>query len=304
MAMVQAISYGFTSVENPLSNGGNFTTQFGYSATRVPSSGICEPTATNANCGAAWTGSIAAPNGLFPADQYSEITIAAFTGSNDFTNPQVRMSTAAQQWYQLSLSGVLGVGSTQTLFAVVAGVSNSLGTFTGTVALNDVWRLQISGNVLTVTQNGTNRLTVTDNTFGSTIVSGQPGFVLFNSTAIADSEISLFAAGANQAVTPTFNPIAGSYAVAQNVMISSSTPGGIIYYTTNGSTPTHSSASIANGGFVTVATPLTLKAIASVPNFLDSATGSAVYSGSLTPNSGSSSWLTVANQNFLRGLRH
>jgi len=41
-----------------------------------------------------------------------------------------------------------------------------------------------------------------------------------------------------QAATPTFSPVAGAYATAQSVTISSTTPGAVIHYTTNGTDPT------------------------------------------------------------------
>jgi hypothetical protein len=44
------------------------------------------------------------------------------------------------------------------------------------------------------------------------------------------------------AATPTFSPAGGTYASAQSVTIGTTTPSATIYYTTNGSTPTTSSA--------------------------------------------------------------
>ena len=79
------------------------------------------------------------------------------------------------------------------------------------------------------------------------------------------------------AATPTFSPVAGTYTGTQTVTITSSTSGGTIYYTTDGTTPTHSSSSISNGGTISVASSLTVKALASVSNFVDSAVGSAAY---------------------------
>jgi N-acetyl-beta-hexosaminidase len=46
----------------------------------------------------------------------------------------------------------------------------------------------------------------------------------------------------SQVASPTFNPIPGSYDSAQTVEISTTTPGAMIYYTTNGNDPTESSA--------------------------------------------------------------
>ena len=91
------------------------------------------------------------------------------------------------------------------------------------------------------------------------------------------TQVNLFAAGANQCATPTFSPVAGSYTGTQTVTVTSTTSGCTIYYTTDGTTPTESSSSISNGGTVSVASSLTLKAIASLTDNLDSAVGSAAY---------------------------
>ncbi len=76
--------------------------------------------------------------------------------------------------------------------------------------------------------------------------------------------------------TPTFSPTGGSYATAQQVTISDATAGAVIYYTTNGSTPTTSSAvysapiSVASGS-------VTIKALAQAPGDTVSAVGSTTY---------------------------
>ena len=300
MAMVQLQSYGFTTVEDPLSDGGNFTKMFGSpNGAKVPSSGVCEPHAIGSADGSYWSGAVVQSGDSWPADHYVELTLlTGLVATVIVWVLAVRASKTADTFYQMNLAGPSGTSGTQFLYSRVAGVATQIGSFTAAPTDGDVWRLTVSGTTITVTQNGVQKLSVVD----STIPSGVPGFQLYNATAIADVRISLFAAGANQAATPTFNPIAGSYATAQNVKISSSTPGGLIYYTTDGSTPTHSSSSIANGGTVTVSTPLTIKAFASVTDFADSATGSAAYTGSLTPGN-NSSWLSVNNNNVLRGSR-
>jgi hypothetical protein len=74
--------------------------------------------------------------------------------------------------------------------------------------------------------------------------------------------------------TPTFSPTAGSYAVVQNVTISS--PGAdFIFYTVDGSTPT--AFSIVYTGPVVVPESLTIKALATKSGVADSAIGSATY---------------------------
>lgn len=107
------------------------------------------------------------------------------------------------------------------------------------------------------------------------------------------------------AATPTFSPVAGTYTGTQTVTITSASAGTTIYYTTDGSTPTHASSSIANGGTISVATSETVKAIAYSTGFNDSAVGSAAYTINTTPVSGGGGWMNAlhdfANKKGLRG---
>jgi hypothetical protein len=77
------------------------------------------------------------------------------------------------------------------------------------------------------------------------------------------------------AATPTFSPAAGTYASAQSVTISDATGGATIYYTTDGTTPT--TASTKYTGAISVASSLTVKAIATATGSSTSAVGSAAY---------------------------
>ena len=77
------------------------------------------------------------------------------------------------------------------------------------------------------------------------------------------------------AATPTFSPVAGTYASVQTVTISSATPGATIYYTTNGSAPTTSSAAYTVP--ITVSSSETVEAIAVASSDGTSAVGSATY---------------------------
>ena len=76
------------------------------------------------------------------------------------------------------------------------------------------------------------------------------------------------------ASTPTFGPPAGNY-LSQKVTISDSTPGSVIYYTTDGSTPTTGSS--LYGTAITVSSTETIKAIATAGGYANSGVATATY---------------------------
>ena len=63
-------------------------------------------------------------------------------------------------------------------------------------------------------------------------------------------------------VAPTFNLAMGTYGGAQRIRLNTVTPQATIYYTTDGSTPTTSSPSTADGGVIPISQAMTLKAFA------------------------------------------
>ena len=78
------------------------------------------------------------------------------------------------------------------------------------------------------------------------------------------------------AATPTFSPASGtSFSSTLSVSIADSTPNAIIYYTTNGTTPTTGSS--VYSGAITLSASATVKAIATASGFNQSAVGSASY---------------------------
>jgi hypothetical protein len=80
----------------------------------------------------------------------------------------------------------------------------------------------------------------------------------------------------SQTATPTFSLVAGTYNTAQSVTISDATAGAQIHYTTDGSTPTASSA-LYPGGAINISSTTTLQAIAAAAGLSDSAIASATY---------------------------
>jgi Chitobiase/beta-hexosaminidase C-terminal domain len=283
MAMVQAVSYNFSIVENPLSDNGNFTiisdADFNGSL-RVVNGNVCEPVTGNTTGGAFYSGAIAAPSNTWPADQYAELTLFLFGTANDAAYLVLRQGSATsgtQYVAKLDFSS-----QTWTLFAIVSGTVHTLVNAAAQAsAQGDIFRLAVVGNVFTLSRNGGAVQTFTDT--NNYIASGSPGFGL---TAVLAFNIqtNLVAFGANQAATPTFSPNGGSFATPQTVTITS-TSGGTIYYTRDNSTPTHASSSIPSGGTIVVPITQTIKAIASASNNLDSAVGSALFT--ITSGSGS-----------------
>jgi N-acetylneuraminic acid mutarotase len=82
------------------------------------------------------------------------------------------------------------------------------------------------------------------------------------------------------AATPFFSPVAGTYTTAQSVTISDATAGATIYYTTNGVTPTTSSAIYTTA--IAVSSTETLQAIATASGYSTSSVAPATYTINLS----------------------
>jgi len=80
---------------------------------------------------------------------------------------------------------------------------------------------------------------------------------------------------ASQTAPPIFSPAPGTYVTGQPVKLTVDSPNAVIYYTTNGTTPTHSSAVFSKP--IVVSTSTTIKAIASSPGLNDSPVVTGVY---------------------------
>jgi sugar lactone lactonase YvrE len=83
------------------------------------------------------------------------------------------------------------------------------------------------------------------------------------------------------ATAPTFSPDPGTYSSPQFVTLADSTPGATIYYTTNGVTPSSSSA--AYSGPVYVPSTVTIEAVATAPGCASSGVQQRIYTISIPP---------------------
>jgi len=98
----------------------------------------------------------------------------------------------------------------------------------------------------------------------------------YNNSTVASA---MYTINLPAAATPTFSVAAGTYTSVQTVAITDATTGAVIYYTTDGSTPTPGSgtAMVYSAGIL-VPTSLTIKAIAvASPNYNNSAVATAAY---------------------------
>jgi hypothetical protein len=96
-----------------------------------------------------------------------------------------------------------------------------------------------------------------------------------NATVKAISVASGYAPSGVASASYTITSTAGGYPVMQPVTLTDATPGAVIYYTTDGSTPTTSSTRYT--GPITVSSSETLKAIAVAPGDTNSAVAAVAY---------------------------
>jgi YVTN family beta-propeller protein len=94
----------------------------------------------------------------------------------------------------------------------------------------------------------------------------------YSESAIAKAVYSL-----TPADMPTFSPAPGEYPAAQTVTLSDTTPGAVIYYTTNGATPTTNSAQYSAPITVSVNPLTTILAMATATGYAQSTVAAGTY---------------------------
>lgn len=150
------------------------------------------------------------------------------------------------------------------------------------------------------TYNGSITVTASTTIKAVAVVSG------LNNSAVGSANFTI----ASPAAPPTFTPSGGSYGGSQSVALQDATPGAVIHYTVNGSTPTAYSNVYSTP--LVVSSSETIQAIATANGYSASAVSAASYtftktaaSPTFTPSSGTySSGQTVAISDSLPGASY
>jgi hypothetical protein len=189
---------------------------------------------TNTSQAAIWGGA-----GTFTADQYSQATVVASAAGTRYVGVVVRATTgttsATKNFYFFQCSSnscSLGKYTAGTLNTIVSG--SSPGTLPVTI------RLEITGTTLVPTINGATPPGMAASYTDSTHSTGNPGIIAASASNAASLD-DWSAGNLGGTSPPSISPSSGTYYFAP-VSISMGSCAGTIYYTTDGSTPTHSSS--------------------------------------------------------------
>jgi hypothetical protein len=194
-------------------------------------------------------------------------TVASYPGDTNF-NPSI------------SSPVTLLSAQVQTTLTLSSSVNGSLVTLTATLSPYSMADLTTNGEYINFNTpdrgsyaqlvNGVATVTSVSPLSGSysAAYAGDVNFTAATSNTIRQ-------VGEPQAATPTFSRAGGLYFAPQTVMMSDSTPGAMIYYTTNGTAPTTSSTPYT--GTITVSSTETVLAIAVAPNYSQSFVARTAY---------------------------
>ncbi len=215
-------------------------------------------------------------NGTTPTSTTSSVYSGPITVSATETLKAIAVATGFSNSAVGSAAYTINLPAATPTFSVAAGTYTSVQT----VTISDA----TAGATIYYTINGTTPTTASTAYASAITVSATETLkAIAVATGSSTSAVASAAYTINlpAAATPTFSPVAGTYTSAQTVTIADTTTGAVIYYTTNGTTPTSTSSSVYSGP-ITVSATETLKAIAVAPGFSNSAVGSAAYTISTT----------------------
>jgi len=214
-------------------------------------------------------------NGTAPTTASAKYAGTAITVSANETLEAIAVATGYAQ--SAVATATYAIDAATPTFSVASGTY----TMPQTVALADT----TTGATIYYTINGT-----TPTTGSTAYTTGTPITVAATETikaiAVATNYAQSVVASATYtitppAATPTFTPAAGTYTAAQSVTLNDTTAGATIYYTVNGTTPSTASTKYTAGTPIKVSATETIEAIATAPNYSQSAVAKATYT--ITP---------------------
>jgi alpha-L-arabinofuranosidase len=209
-------------------------------------------------------------NGTGPTTSSAKYTSAIKVSANETikaiaTAPNLKTSVEGQASYVIAATTV----ATPT-FSVASGTYSA----TQTVSIADA----TAGATIYYTTNGTGPTTSSAKYTSAIKVSANETIKAIATAPNLKTSVegqASYIIKATTVATPTFSIAAGTYSAAQTVSIADATAGATIYYTTNGTGPTTSSAKYTSA--IKVSANETIKAIATAPNLKTSVEGQASY---------------------------
>ena len=219
----------------------------------------------------------------------------ATPGSTIYYTADGSLPTIASKVY----SGAIAVSSTTTINAAAVAPGYSMGPVSAAVyTINLAPAAMPTFTPPSGTYTSAQSVTLSDGTAGATIYYTIDGSVPTTSSAVYIAAIPVTMtttvkaiAGAPgyttspvasalytlniPAAAPAFTPAAGAFTSAQNVTLADSTPGAVIYYTTNGSVPTTSST--VYSAAIPVSANTTINAFATATGYTTSPVSTAAY---------------------------
>jgi len=231
--------------------------------------------------------------GTYSTPQSVTITDTTPNAVIHYTTSGVAPTTASPVY---SSSSPIPVNNDETLkaIAVATGYANS----SDVTAAYKIRTATPSFTPIAGTYPGTQSVTINDGPSGAVIYYTTDGSTPTTSSLVYTGAISVSADETLRAIavesgyttsavatdvynirtaTPSFTPVAGTYSGAQSVTINDGTSGAVIYYTTDGSTPTTSSLVYSSSSPISVSADETLKALAVASGYAPSSVVTAAY---------------------------
>jgi hypothetical protein len=229
---------------------------------------------------------------VFTLDSTSTAGVATITGTNGVTLTVTGIGTividanqAGNTDYAAATQVQKSITVNQGAQTITISASPTSPTYPATSTITATGGASGNAVTLAITTGGTiatlsgTTLTPTGTAFGAVVVTAnQAGNTDYTAATAATVTVTFAAAGT--VATPTLSPASGATLVigsSNTVTIASTTSGAVIYYTTDGSTPTTSSTKYTGPITLSTAGTITVKALATLLGDTPSAVGTATY---------------------------